>query len=722
MRKFDNGFNNPFDPKNFLTAHINFLKKSPLASRAQTIKDLNEDNVLYIHSDAKAIKQKLIGQIASEFGEDSTQYSYRLNQFEKKLFDKIFCLPKPYKFEIDLTELVIKFTPDICDEDGLKECYYAKYDSAKEDFYKSFLDNELEFNIDLCKVDELDEYKEEATLDDWQIKNSFFVILKFNHKNNSFSSLLLKTEDLENIKNYSERLVCFVDYDSSIKNLIQSKSSNLQLFKFSNGDNFLHKVIKSKKHFHHIKTFLELTLDRAKDWDLATKDGEGNNILHLLVQNCFQYSALITKIIEQRPELVNSQNNLNKTPLHIVIASSKWSELVIDLLIKNNADIFLQDDQEKTAIDYALENEEFKQYSIAKIIDLFVEKQRKQSSAQLKIKFDKRDSNDRTLLHLAVLKNFYGLCEKILSIDNSIVNCQDCDGNTALHLVILGAKHQEKSNISEGSHIYYVDSILISCILEHHDLIDINIVNNNNNTVLHEAVLAENYYAFCEIVNKFRDRINWGLINNNNEPLDKLILAKGKKYADIAGIGIGNNVELIEDKENLPSIPAFAIEISTQIASAFAIENYAYDVASRPLIFSIPRVIDMQSCTNDTALKLATLPAKHSKKPEFITANDRVGNALSSIAGVYYYPITQAKIQSSLIINFDSKEENLQLQNTELSLYDPEVKEGASKSLPNPAIQSSDSSQNLPPQTTKTTCFNKMLKFFKPKCFANIHQ
>ncbi|WP_265023294.1 ankyrin repeat domain-containing protein [Wolbachia endosymbiont (group A) of Epistrophe grossularia] len=177
----------------------------------------------------------------------------------------------------------------------------------------------------------------------------------------------LSTEELQNLKeeqktyyrNFLEKLA-----ESVKKSKLDQKTENsvvIKIAKITDGGYPLHKAVSDK----NIDRFNDL-LQRGDD--ITTKNADGDTVLHCAVTLKKEAKCNFTQLIlEKNKELVNTRNK-QQTPLHRLLQyiekkSGKQSCTgknfektkryeTLELLLKNGADITVQDKDEKNALHY----------------------------------------------------------------------------------------------------------------------------------------------------------------------------------------------------------------------------------------------------------------------------------------------------------------------------------------------------------------------------------
>ncbi|WP_341817409.1 ankyrin repeat domain-containing protein [Wolbachia endosymbiont (group A) of Pherbina coryleti] len=197
--------------------------------------------------------------------------------------------------------------------------------------------------------------------------NTLKFLTKLLEHGASSDNLELSTEELQNLKeeqktyyrNFLEKLA-----ESVKKSKLDQKTENsvvIKIAKITDGGYPLHKAVSDK----NIDRFNDL-LQRGDD--ITTKNADGDTVLHCAVTLKKEAKCNFTQLIlEKNKELVNTRNK-QQTPLHRLLQyikkkSGKQSCTgknfektkryeTLELLLKNGADITVQDKDEKNALHY----------------------------------------------------------------------------------------------------------------------------------------------------------------------------------------------------------------------------------------------------------------------------------------------------------------------------------------------------------------------------------
>lgn len=239
------------------------------------------------------------------------------------------------------------------------------------------------------------------------------------------------------------------------------------------------------------------------------------NFIHLIQQIIFSdHKRQRRSGIQQDPQfaLINQADWIKRTPLHYSVINNK-PEITKIFLDQSSINILARDKYDKTALDYAIEQKNIS------LVMYFLEKR---PSC-----YDYEDDERQTYLHKIVLNNLTDVLQRHLFDykTRSILNKQDCYGNTALHYSVLN-KSLETMKILQAMYA------------------NINCQNKQGQTVLHIAVENDSFSMVRSLVsNKInidtKDQLgnpalHYAIINNNSHILNHLLKNK-------ADINIQNN-------------------------------------------------------------------------------------------------------------------------------------------------------------------------------------
>lgn len=175
-------------------------------------------------------------------------------------------------------------------------------------------------------------------------------------------------------------------------------------------------------HILQTKTQIFQALLTANPGGLVAKDFEGNTLLHSLASRDV-FIKLAQEVIGKAPQLVATQNNQSRYPIHVAILNNQL--LMCQLLLGQKEVCKLADGKQHNALDYAA------CYGNADIVNCCI---------QLGGMLEKRDGESRTPLLLAAQ---YGNQPAVgaLIAANADLNVVDYRGFTILHYAVEGNYH-----------------------------------------------------------------------------------------------------------------------------------------------------------------------------------------------------------------------------------------------------------------------------------------
>jgi ankyrin repeat protein len=209
-----------------------------------------------------------------------------------------------------------------------RDLFYYSIKSINEYFINRFFDLNLNIN----------------NIDIYNNTNLHYAI-KFNLDEDIIIKIINKTNDV-NIYNNDNKLplhYAILNKNINIINKLLNKSSDVILKRYNK--KYILFIIENDS----ISDYSEL-LNYQCNLDIV--DENNNSILHLLIKN--KNTKLALKIINKKNKLkflnINYKNNNNETPIHYAI---KYNNInIIKELLKIGCNIFIQDDNDKTAFEY----------------------------------------------------------------------------------------------------------------------------------------------------------------------------------------------------------------------------------------------------------------------------------------------------------------------------------------------------------------------------------
>jgi ankyrin repeat protein len=253
--------------------------------------------------------------------------------------------------------------------------------------------------------------------------------------------------------------------------------------------------------------------------DVNAQEIEGHTALQCAIRS---ESEIAVKVLLRRKDVnVNLKNNDNETALHLSIRYNMPIDLYTKILEKST-DVNVQEKDGRTALHLAivLENR------------TAVEELLKRNDVDVNLE----NNNNVTALHYACLwKNIpVDLFKVILTKLADIINAQDEDGDTALHLAIIGKNRTtveellKRDDVNENVNlknnynytILHVASVwnnipidLFIKILE--ETTDVNAKDEDGNTALHWAIMSKSEIATNQLLN--HNDVKVTIRNNKNQ-------------------------------------------------------------------------------------------------------------------------------------------------------------------------------------------------------------
>jgi ankyrin repeat protein len=177
--------------------------------------------------------------------------------------------------------------------------------------------------------------------------------------------------------------------------------------KFSGGETALHVAV-LESNFAVVQALLQ------HEADVHSKDGLGDNALHMSSQNGHHDTVELSVNIGASVELINARNEYGSTPLMLATDSS-----IAKLLLDHKADFNASENGGRAALQsaYCLENEATVKLLLERGADVNV-----------------RNSEDATPLHKAVSGDSEAVVKVLLTHNGVDVNARNKKGETALHL------------------------------------------------------------------------------------------------------------------------------------------------------------------------------------------------------------------------------------------------------------------------------------------------
>jgi ankyrin repeat protein len=291
---------------------------------------------------------------------------------------------------------------------------------------------------------------------------------------------------------------------------------------------------------------VQALLDRDGNPNTETKDKDELardkvTPLHLAAQ--FSNDTMVKSLLDKGAK-VNAKNGVNKTPLDIALDQDPLPEGIIRLLVSklSKDEINEKGDHGNGFLNRAFNRADYEETKTLANILL--------SHPGIDVNMPDINNNDNSPLHLAVALGYIDIV-KILLGKHAKVNEKNGAGRTPLDIAFaqnplsveviqLLVSELSKDQINEkGNHgnmflhravngsVHEASKILATILLKHPD-IDVNVLDNNNNTPLHLAVK----WRYVDIVKILLDK-HAKLDMKNDSGKTPLELAEGKKFQEI---------------------------------------------------------------------------------------------------------------------------------------------------------------------------------------------
>jgi ankyrin repeat protein len=288
-----------------------------------------------------------------------------------------------------------------------------------------------------------------------------------------------------------------------------------------------------------------------------------------------QLSSTIAELLIEQGANINTKDEQKRTPLHLAAENNYFK--IVKNLINKKADVNVTDSKKETPLHYALRKN-----------NLVIVKYLLQQNAVV----NGKDNLGKTPLHKAVQNNCFETVQHLLE-NKAKVNAQDREGFSPLHTI---CNHSQNPNLNIVKHLLKYAA-------------NVNAKENGNATPLHLAVhrshheivkflldnradvnaLDVNYYTpflinnkSVEIVKHFEDHrsVNW-LKNNNNRTELVIAIREGNLDAvktKLQGIRNEKSKNLTEYKVGgLKVIQIAAYHGSSEICTLLKEQNFKFD-------------------------------------------------------------------------------------------------------------------------------------------------
>ncbi|CAI5764173.1 NF-kappa-B inhibitor alpha [Podarcis muralis] len=163
----------------------------------------------------------------------------------------------------------------------------------------------------------------------------------------------------------------------------------------------------------------------AQAWKLQVTE-DGDTFLHLAIIH--EEKALSLEIIRQAGRdkaFLNTQNNLNQTPLHLAVITDQPE--IAETLLKAGCDAEIRDFRGNTPLHIVCEQGSLRGVGV---LTQYCQKQQIDSILQ------SSNYNGHTCLHLAAIQGYLAIVERLLSLGADVNAQEPCNGRTALHLAV----------------------------------------------------------------------------------------------------------------------------------------------------------------------------------------------------------------------------------------------------------------------------------------------
>lgn len=290
--------------------------------------------------------------------------------------------------------------------------YYGAY----EEYLTDEIKNKLNKN-GVCPIDELK----------W---NTFLAVAKYGDR-----------QLMENIYEASHDVIDSLDIygNNALDIAIRGRSKNCIDFLLSKGlkhINLKKEEIQNAIFWcvqHDFETLLKFILENNFEFDINAKDKKGRNAIMIAARNnsieCFK---LLQSKLDR--EIINSQDLEGRTAL--MLAALSKNDVMVDLLLKEGADVQHKDYDNSTALFFAVastarskEEKSAQDESSSKIISLLLS-----NGANVKHKED----GGRTALMYAAYSGFAKSVEILVAFENELLEYEDENHYTALMYSIKG--------------------------------------------------------------------------------------------------------------------------------------------------------------------------------------------------------------------------------------------------------------------------------------------
>ena len=352
--------------------------------------------------------------------------------------------------------------------------------------------------------------------------------------------------------------------------------------------------------------------------DVNLQNQNGETPLHTAIKS---QRTSTSKFLLTNGANVNAQNLDGVTPLHWAVSnngSRKFDEIVKNMVMAG-ADLSVQNTQGNSPLGLIFLNNDIRTAKIickalpedsSSILEVFKLTIDYESIDVMRLLLKRwpsgiRDSQNNTLLHIAVLQEKYEIIDEI--VDNIDVNLTNDDGETALHLAV-----EMKSNE-------------IVCRLLHNN-VDVNIKNLQGDTALHTAIQS-NLQIFILLVEKCDKTIQ----NNDGDTAFHLASRFGK--TEFVNLMICENKPNSDPYSSNYDVRSFELK-DLQNNRQYTALHYACAENNHKIVEKLLEIevnTELRNCDDKTALDIA-IEMNHLCLVSLFKSDKLCGNSLVNFA------------------------------------------------------------------------------------------